>query len=667
MFIQSSSFLMISKIFPTRFSLLKTFILFFLICSFAIRLTFLFWNFSEVDTSIFKLIYTFLIGFLFDIGTVSFFAVPYVIYLVLLPKKWYGKLFDRIITYFAYSFGLLIFIFSFFAEITFWEEFNRRFNFIAVDYLVYTNEVTKNIKESYPIELFTGIILLILVIFIYITYKKGLFKNTFNNDTSFKQKIYPSLTILLIAFIFGLFITNENAEQFDNRYNNEIAKTGIYSFFAAYKNNELSYTDFYSTISKHDAFKTIKSKLGKDNFIENTNTSIYRSIKNSDSIKTPIKPNVIFICIESLSAKYLNAFGSELNITPNLDNLANNSLFFNNIFATGTRTVRGMEAITLSIPPTPGRSIVKRDNNTGLFTIGDVFKNQGYERNFFYGGDGYFDNMNTFFGGNGFNIVDRGRGFLLDSNIKTKRTNIEDSEVTFENAWGVCDEDIYNKVLKEADLTYETGQPFFDFIMTTSNHRPYSYPEGRIDLKPSRNSRENAIKYTDFAIGDFIEKAKNKPWFKNTVFVIMSDHCAFSAGRWQLDVKNYHIPALIYNLPNVANQKINQTCSQIDLFPTLFATLNWDYNSNLFGKNILEMQPKDERAFIGNYRKLGLLKKDTLMILGEQKQANLYKWNKIDNSLTTLPKDSIFFKETVSYFQVADYLYRTGGLKLKDN
>jgi phosphoglycerol transferase MdoB-like AlkP superfamily enzyme len=171
-----------------------------------------------------------------------------------------------------------------------------------------------------------------------------------------------------------------------------------------------------------------------------------------------------------------------------------------------------MEAITLSIPPTPSRSVVKRKNNTGLFTIGEVFKQHGYERNFFYGGDGYFDNMNTFFGGNGFNIIDRGRGFLLDSNIKTTRKNINDDEVTFENAWGICDEDIYSKVIKEADLAHAEQKPFFNFVMTTSNHRPYTYPEGRIGLKPSR-LRENVIKYTDFAIGDFIEKAKKKPWF----------------------------------------------------------------------------------------------------------------------------------------------------------
>ena len=653
------------KLFPERLSLLKTFILIFLCLSFLIRLTFLLWNFSEVDTSFFKIGNTFIIGFLYDLGTVSFFTIPYLLYLLIIPQKWYGSLFDKIVTYFAYSIGLLIFIFSFLAEITFWEEFNRRFNFIAVDYLVYTNEVTKNIQESYSVPLLLLLIFSILFVLIFISKKRSAFSKTFNNETSFKPKLLTSSIFISIALIFGLFITNKQAEQFDNRYNDELAKTGIYSFFAAFRNNELSYKEFYNTIDPEEALSVVKESYKNDVLINPETSSIYRSIINSDSLNKPLKPNVIFICIESLSGKYLSAFGSDLNITPNLDSLATKSVFFNNLYATGTRTIRGMEAITLSIPPTPGRSIVKRNNNTGLFTIGEVFKQQGYERNFFYGGDGYFDNMNTFFGGNGFNIVDRGRGFLLDSNIKTTRKNIDDDEVTFENAWGICDEDIYSKVIKEADLAYAEQKPFFDFVMTTSNHRPYTYPEGRIDLKPSR-LRENVIKYTDFAIGDFIEKAKKKPWFKNTVFVIMSDHCAFSAGRWALDVKNYHIPALIYNLPNTINHEIDQLCSQIDMFPTLFSALNWDYKSNLFGTDVLMMKPEDERAFIGNYRKLVFLKNNKLMVLSEQKQIDYYQYNKEDNSLNPTSIDSNILKRTTSFYQAADYLYLNGGLKLKE-
>lgn len=324
-----------------------------------------------------------------------------------------------------------------------------------------------------------------------------------------------------------------------------------------------------------------------------------------------------------------------------------------------------MEAITLSIPPTPGRSIVKRDNNQGLFTIASVFEEEGYDNNFFYGGDGYFDNMNTYFGGNGFNIIDRGRGFLLDAHIKTKRTNINDNEVTFENAWGVCDEDIYNKVIKEADKSSLNEKPFFNFIMTTSNHRPFTYPEGKIDI-PSGTSREGAIKYTDYAIGQFFKTAKTKPWFENTVFVIMADHCASSAGRWNLNIDKYRIPALICNLENTKPQKIDKLSSQIDVFPTLFSLLNWDYTSNLFGIDVLKMKKEDERAFIGNYRNLGLLKDQKLMVLSDQHVVTYYEWETDNDDLISKEVDKDMLVETISFYQTADYLYHNNGLKLKN-
>lgn len=656
-----------SNLFPKRFELLKIYILIFITISFILRSCLTVWYFPHIDSSIFAILKVFLIGFLFDVGTISFFAVPYALYLLVIPKKWYGSVFDKVITYFGYSVGLLIFIFSFFAEITFWEEFERRFNFIAVDYLIYTYEVVKNINESYPIPLLLIVIFSVLFIILWGTKKANVFYKTFHSTTVFKQKMLPTGIIVSIALIFAFFVKNEDAEKFHNRYNNELAKTGIYSFFAAFKNNELSYTEFYNTINTDKAFANVKQQLSDPNitFLKPEKKAIYRSITNGDSLLKPTKkPNVIFICVESLSASYLNSLGSDLNITPTLDSLANKSLFFTNLYATGTRTVRGMEAITLSIPPTPGRSIVKRSKNQGLFTIGEVFKQQGYQRNFFYGGDGYFDNMNTYFGGNGFNIIDRGRGFLLDTDIKTNRINIDDDEVTFENAWGVCDEDIYNKVLKEADKAYLKDTLFFNFVMTTSNHRPFTYPEHKIDI-PSGTSREGAIKYTDYAIGNFLKQAKTKPWFKNTVFVIMADHCASSAGRWNLNIDKYRIPAMIVNLEHIAPEKVNKLSSQIDMFPTLFALLNWNYESNLFGKNIMTMKKEDERAFIGNYRNLGLLKDQQLLILSDQKVVHYYEWKTDNDNLILKNAQPDLLEETISFYQVADYMYRNNGLKLK--
>jgi phosphoglycerol transferase MdoB-like AlkP superfamily enzyme len=416
---------------------------------------------------------------------------------------------------------------------------------------------------------------LITGVIFYYFWKKHFFEKTFTAKLSLTNRLLPFLGAVLLMLFYILCITNSNAEWSKNRYSNEISKAGIYSFFAELRKNKLDYKTFYNSITDEESFKIIRANLKEQNakFIAN-DFSIKRNIV--DSLDTNLKLNVVFVLIESMSANFMSEFGNQENITPFLDSIANQSLFFKNLYATGNRTVRGMEAVILSIPPTPGQSIVKRPNNANLFTVSNVFKSKQYQCNFFYGGDGYFDNMNAFCGGNGFDIYDRGRGSILSDAIKTTRHNIEDNEVTFENAWGICDEDIYHKMIKVADEHYKNNKPFFNFIMTTSNHRPYTYPSNKIDI-PSGSGREGAVKYSDYALQQLFAVAKNKPWFKNTIFIFVADHCASSAGKDEIDVKNYQIPTIIYGQNLIQPQKVTKLCSQIDVFPTLFGQLHWSY------------------------------------------------------------------------------------------
>ena len=652
---------MLNLLFSKRFSLVKTFSATFLAFAFIIRLTLYIWSFDNIEFSFFNLIKIFGLGFLFDLGSLSYMMAFYSIYLLLVPNQFYGSRADKFLTKSAYAVVLFFMLFSFLAELAFWEEYEKRFNFIAVDYLLYTYEVVKNIRQSFHLEIVIAILIAVTYFSVKIAKKKNAYIDAFDNSDTFLMKIIPAFFWILVLSSFHFNVENSDAEIFANQYENEIAKSGIYSFFAAYDENELNYNDFYETNPADSSFQIVRNLLASDNDRLNKNPkSIQRQVFNSGEEQ---KPNIIFIGLESLSAQFMERFGNEKNLVPAIDSLAKESVFFTNIQATGTRTIRGIEAIVLSIPPTPGRSIVKRENNNSLFTIGEIFKQKGYSRTFFYGGDGHFDNMNIFFGNNGFDIVDRKNKLRLNDSFQTKRTQIKDDEVTFENAWGVCDGDLYNKVLKEADVQHKLKQPFFNFVMTGSNHKPYTYPEGAVDI-PSGESREGALKYTDWAFRKFFEEAKNKPWFKNTVFVIMADHAAYSSGRTEINVKNYHIPAFIYNLKNKNPEEVHKLSSQIDIFPTLFGYLNWSYASNIFGEDISKMQPKDERALIANHIKLGLLKGDKLMILNNHKKHTFYQWNKENNELTVKKTDPEFLKETISYYQTAFNLFKNEGLKL---
>jgi phosphoglycerol transferase MdoB-like AlkP superfamily enzyme len=320
-----------------------------------------------------------------------------------------------------------------------------------------------------------------------------------------------------------------------------------------------------------------------------------------------------------------------------------------------------MEALSLSIPPTPGSSIVRRPGNAGLFTVGTIFKNAGYDRSFMYGGDGYFDNMNQYFGSNDFDVTDRGRNISVGDRFKSKRTIIGDSSVHFENAWGISDEDLYDVVIRDADEKYARQHPFYDFVMTTSNHRPYTYPPGKIKI-PSGTGREGAVMYTDYAIRQFFNKIKNKPWYKNTVVLLVADHCASSAGKDEIDISKYHIPCLVVNLPNKSKERISKMCSQIDLYPTLFHLLGWEYESNLFGRNVLE-DDYVPRIILGTYQQLAYLRNDSLVVLGPKRSAETFLYSMAANHQVPKKLPPYIVNEAIAQYEAAYFLFKNGGLK----
>lgn len=617
-------------------------------------------SFSKLQLTLPAVLKIFGEGLLFDFGVAVFFCVPYALYLLLFPVKWSNTIINKVITYTVFFIAALIIMFSFFAEFTFWQEFESRFNFIAVDYLIYTFEVINNINESYPLPILISTMLIAVSIIVWTFYKKKIFANTFNGKEAFVKRLVISGTVIGLSFIYAFFIKNSLAENGSNRYQDELSKAGIYSFFAAFKNNELSYDHFYKTIDNITAFNLARNQFADSNttFI-NDGLSVERKIGNNPS---PQMPNVIMVTIESFSADFMGRFGNTNKLTPVLDSLAGEGVFFTSMYATGTRTVRGMEALSLAIPPTPGSSIVRRPYNDNLTTIGYIFQQKGYKTGFFYGGDGYFDNMNMYFGNNGYAVTDKRRNSLVKDNFKATRTTIPDSSIQFKNAWGICDEDLYDAVIRDADAKNSQNKPFYDFVMTTSNHRPFTYPEGKIDI-PSGSGRDGAVKYTDYAIGEFLKKAKQKPWFANTVFIFIADHCANSAGKNEIDIAKYHIPAIIYNLPAQAPSTIAAMCSQIDLYPTLFHLLNWNYTSNLYGQNVLSNNYKP-RILLGTYQKLGYLKNDTFIVLGPQQKIEAYQYNKIKNEQVPLTKAPVnLANEAIANYQTAYYLFKNGGLK----
>lgn len=652
-----------AKLFKGRSTVLFSILILYITLSCVVRVVFLFWSSKDLDFNFLHILKAFFTGFFFDLAVGALFLLLYAVYLLIFPKRWIGSKFDRIFTYFYLVLILVIMYFSLLAEIPFWDEFGVRFNFIAVDYLIYTYEVVENINQSYPLPLIFGVLIALVWLTIFLLNRKGAFRNTFYDKQSISKRSTYLFPVIIITIGLGLLMKNKMAESTDNLVVNELGKNGVFSFFTAFKANELDYDTFYPKVSDKEAYKILKAHLLQKD--QTYDSDRFDDISRNTQGNIEQKPNIILITIESFSGDFIKAFGNKDNITPNFDKLTEESIFFTNLYATGTRTVRGMEALTLSVPPTPGNSIVRRPNNQDLFSISTIVKSKDYQPYFIYGGDGYFDNMNNFFGGQGFDIVDRNRGNALSDDIKTQRFQIPDNEVSFENAWGICDEDLYKQSLKYADRNSKAGKPFFQFVMTTSNHKPYTFPNGKIDLP--QGNRNAAVKYTDYALGKFLTEAKTKPWFKNTVFVIVADHCANSAGKWEINIKNHHIPAIIYNLPHTP-EKIGRLTSQIDLMPTLFGYLGWRYETSLYGKDINQTKAGDERAFLGNYRTLGMLKGDVFTQIDDKKRTKQFTVSAKDQSLSEVKNNNNdLVSQTIAYYQTASERFKNGRMKATKN
>ena len=579
-------------------------------------------------------------GVLPEIGF-TFIAIKTTLFglLLFLPK------YRDTIRYWLFSFVIFLFVVillqNAISEFFFWNEFGVKYNFIAVDYLVYTNEVIGNIMQSYPVIPLFSTLFIVAGLVTYFIVKKS--KNYIENIPTIVEKIKISGVYFglfgMSLFVIPFLSTKENS---DNIFANELEANGIYKFYQAFMNSELDYFKFYKTLPEKEAYDLLNAQINGS--ISGT------TLRDIKSAAAENHKNVVLITIESYSAEFLKMYGNEQNITPFLDSLATKSLVFSNLYAVGNRTVRGLEAVTLCLPPTAGESVVKRVDNKEKFSTGSVFKQKGYNVKYLYGGDAYFDNMQDFFGGNGYEIVDK----------KTFKPN----EITFQNIWGVCDEDMYNKAITEMNSEFKENKPFFNHIMTVSNHRPFTYPNDKIDIPGDAKSREGGVKYTDFAMKEFFNKAKKQPWFANTVFVILADHCASSSGKTELPVDKYRIPAMVFSPGFIAPKYYTNLMSQIDVMPTVFGLLNFNYQSKFFGQDVLKSDYKP-RALIATYQNLGLIKDNVLTIISPKQQVKQLQLTLIPNPKVA-SEFQLFYEqkpiakprldlenETISYYQTA--------------
>ncbi len=595
----------------------------------------LWWSFGrESDVSPANLFWILPAGLLNDLIQCAYLAFPLSLIILLTPDRWYRTRATRVALsgMFIAVTGALFFISA--AEYFFFEEFDARFNLVAFDYLMYPTEVVGDIRAEYPLAWVVGLSLAAAAVIFLFARRKLL------ASTSLQAHFYRRCRFAIVHLVIvlaGLWVVHADwLGVSHNRVANELAANGVGSFFQAARTSELLYPAYYATRDSRQNFATLTSFLAKRG---GKLTELKRGRLNrrfAENLNGLGKLNVVVIVEEAFGAEFSKLYGGEEDLTPRFDAYARDSMWFRHMYASGTRTVRGLEAISASFPPIPSVSILRRPKNEGIATWGSVMRRQGYDASFIYGGYGYFDNMNYFFANNGFNVVDR--------------TDIE--KARFANVWGVSDEDLFDKALDYYDRR-GTDRPFFSIVMTTSNHKPFTFRDGVPGVPASGGGRAAGVRYADFALGYFLDEAKKRAWFDNTLFVVVADHGARVYGKADIPLRTYEIPMMMFAPKHVKPRMVETLTSQIDIAPTVLGLLGLEYEAPFFGSNVLACDVCERIALFSHNHDVAAYRDGKLTVLGLGKSEHTLAYDREHDRYDLIDPDHELTDLTVAIYQTA--------------
>jgi len=596
------------------------------------------------------------IGLRFDLIILCYISFLPAVLICLLPDKFLQKIKKFLNIYFL--FFLFLFLLMELSTPDFVAQYDTRPNRLFLDYLIYPKEVMGTLLKSYlPSLIFTTIFLGVAV---YFGYKKGK-KLFYPSAQDYKTKLilFPLVAFLLF---FGARssltskrpINASNAVFSTDQLTNCVGLNSFYTVaFAAYSlKNEDNAAKMYGKMEANEAYDRVKKYMtaSSQDFTDATLPLLHN--QNPDSLRE--KPyNLVIFLQESLGAEYVGSLGGKP-LTPNFDKLANEGLLFTNLYCTGTRSVRGIEAVVTGFLPSPSESVVKLSNSqSGFFTLAELLKDKGYDTSFIYGGSANFDNMASFFNGNGFeNIVDE-QDFDNDG-----------KKYAFKGTWGYSDEDLATKA--NDYFKSQKNKPFFSLMFSTSNHEPFEFPDGRIKLfDKKKNTVNNAMKYADFSIGKFFELAKKEDYFKNTVFIVIADHNTRTYGKHLVPIKKFRIPALIIGPQVPKGEKYAKLSSQIDIPPTLLSMIGMKVQTPMPGRNIHDIKPETKGRAIMQFHDINAFRvEDQVVIMQPNKKPLQFKIEN-DSVLTPMKLDEELAKDALAHVTAASDLYKEKKYKVK--
>lgn len=565
-------------------------------------------------------------GIRVDIATLSWLFILPALLAALFPVQGiFGKIWRTLLRLWLVA-GLWILVYMELATPPFIMEYDLRPNRLFVEYLIYPKEVFGMLWSGYKLELFIGLIGSVATLWFGWKWSGKVTAQT--QQVKWRWRPVLAVAVVILGVLgarssLGHRPLNPAMVAFSSDpLVNDLVLNSAYSVFFAINNmkSERSAVQFYGKMDTNRVIELVKQSSAKEQYLPGS----LPTLNFNPATHQGKKKNLVILLQESLGSRFVGGLGG-LPLTPNLDQLLKEGWSFTQMYATGTRSVRGIEAVTTGFPPTPSRAVVKLSKSqTGFFTIADLLQKQGYHTQFIYGGEAHFDNMKSFFLGNGFEqIVD-----------EPQYDNPE-----FKGSWGVSDEDLYTKADQEFTRLNQQGKPFFSLVFTSSNHSPFEYPAGKIEPYDAQfNTRNNAVKYSDYALGTFFDKAKKSDYWDNTVFIIIADHDARVYGSQLVPVEHFHIPALILG-KDIAPREDDRLANNLDMPPTLLSLIGVDATTPMIGRDLTKpLAREDERAMMQFDKNFGYLTRDSLVVFSPGEKVSTYQYNFADKTLT--PKEA---------------------------
>jgi len=591
-------------------------ITFFLVCLASLslaRLALVLWQWDRV-AAVDGAFRVFLNGLHMDLQIVSYATLPLLLTALLAPAGGTAGVWKRIQS----AWMLLwigIFLYMECATPSFINYYDIRPNRYFIEYLGHPREVGLTLFADYKWQILAGILIVAFGLFLFQRLNRRVCAGVVPWGWQKRAIILPLCIIAVGLLARGSFDhrpANPGSAAFSNDHLvNDLAVSSTYTVLYALK----------SLRDEGDAGKTYTAKMPTDEIYRRLHKMMLlpdsafsdptaMSTHLSHPARTSDRPmNLVIILEESLGAQYVASLGGE-NYTPQLDNLSKQGIWFDHLYATGTRSVRGIEAVVTGFLPTPGRSVVKLGmSQQNFFTLASLFRQLGYDTSFIYGGESQFDNMRGFFLSNGFDSV-------IDED--------DYENPTFRGTWGVSDEDLLNRAHSQFAAA---EKPFFALVFSSSNHSPHEYPAGRIEPIDGENAKvANAVRYADYALGQFFEQARESSYWDNTLFLVVADHDDVMAGPDLIPIEHFHIPGLILG-GSVAPRKVPLVASQIDLGPTLLSLMGIAAKTPMPGIDLLNPPPDYAGRAILQYGTLhALMRNNQVAVLQPAKDGVVFNY-----------------------------------------